>query len=226
MDLRWLQWAKSLQGIAQNGLTYATDPYDRERYEAIRSLAAEMMASYAEADPSYVRALFALDTGHITPKSDVRGVVLWEGRLLLVRERSDGLWTLPGGWADPGESPSAMVEREIYEESGYRTRAVRLLALYDRAKHTHDPEPYDVYKAYFLCELLDVGPHEDGSSRHVRPGRPAESLVGGTAYDEIAEVAFVDPESLPPLSTRRVTADQIARLVALATHPERPAEFD
>jgi ADP-ribose pyrophosphatase YjhB (NUDIX family) len=152
-DPQWLAWAKQLQTIAQTGLTYVRDPYDRERYEQVREIALEMLAAGSGLPMPEARGLFAGETGHATPKVDVRGVVFQGDTILLVRERSDGGWTLPGGWADPGEAPSVATVREVYEESGYRTRAIKLLALYDRDLHGHGPHPYHIYKVFFQCEI-------------------------------------------------------------------------
>lgn len=150
----WLDWARRLQAIAQTGLAYATDPYDRDRYRSLREIAAQMIASRAEVEPGYVLNLFELDTGHATPKVDVRAAVFQQGKVLLVRERSDGAWTLPGGWADPGEPPSAAIVREVQEESGYETRVLRLLAMLDRDKQGHLPAPFFAYKVFFECEIV------------------------------------------------------------------------
>jgi hypothetical protein len=142
MNPQWLDWMQRLQAIAQTGLAYAQDPYDIERYEAVREIAVEMAAAHTGTELSYVRNLFAGQVGHATPKVDVRAVVFRDDAILLVRERAEGRWTLPGGWADINESPSEAVVREAYEESGYRIRAVKLLALYDRNKHAHPPYPF------------------------------------------------------------------------------------
>ncbi len=104
--VRWLEWAQRLQAIAQNGLTYAKDPFDVERYEAIRQIAAEIAASYGQVEVETVAALFAENIGYATPKLDVRGAVFQDGNILMVRGRQDQLWTLPGGWIDVGEAPS------------------------------------------------------------------------------------------------------------------------
>ena len=217
MDPDWLAWAKRLEALAQNGLTYSADPYDTERYEAVRAIAIEMLAARSDADPSDIRDLFARERGHITPKVDVRGAVFRDERVLLVRERGDGRWTLPGGWADPGESPAAGVVREVYEESGYRTRATRLLALYDRDKQGHPPLPYSVYKVFFLCELLDGAPAERAE---------AGQRGHGASFAETDAVAFFPAGALPDLSLTRVTPAQIARLFALYRRPDQPADFD
>ena len=202
----WLAWAKRLQAVAQNGLTFAADPFDVERYEAVRAIAAEMAAQAAGLPAGPVLALFADQVGYATPKVDVRGVVFRDDALLLVRERSDGGWTLPGGWADPTESPSEAVVREVFEESGFRTRATKLLAVLDRGKHPHDPPfAFHVYKLFVRCEI-----------------------VGGAAAasTETDEVAFFREDALPPLSRSRVTDGQIALLFDHHRHPERPADFD
>lgn len=206
MDPRWLDWARRLQAIAQNGLTFSTDPFDRERYQAARAIAAEIMAAGSEAEVEAILALFARDKGYATPKTDVRGVVFRGDDLLLVRERSDGLWALPGGWADIGCSPSENLVKEIREEAGFETRVVKLLALYDKRKHDHAPDnPHHTYKLYFLCEIL---------AGEATPGI------------ETSAVDFFPVDAIPPLSTGRVTAAQIARMFEHRRHPDWPADFD
>ena len=206
MDPKWLEWAKRLQAIAQTGLTYAQNHFDIERYESIREITAEIVAAHSDADLSFVRALFANEAGYATPKVDVRGAVFRDGTILLVKERQDNLWTLPGGWADINESPSEAVVREVYEESGYKTRAVKLLALYDRNRHGHPPLLFYVYKLFFLCELIG--------------GEPSQSI-------ETDGVAFFDEDKIPEeLSLSRVTPAQIARLFEHYRHPDWPTDFD
>src|SRR3974390_2048540 len=128
---RWVQWARELQAIAQTGLHFSESEYDRERYQKILQISVEIFAEYSGQSPSLIQGVFENQSGYATPKVDVRGVVFRSGKLLLVRERTDGLWTLPGGWADVNDSPSAAVAREIYEESGYRARPVKLAAPVD-----------------------------------------------------------------------------------------------
>lgn len=205
MDPIWLQWAKRLQAEAQNGLAYNDDPFNRQRYEAIRQIATEMMATGTGTGDEVILDLFAGQTGHATPKVDVRGVVFQENQILLVRERSEGLWSLPGGWADVYDSPSEATVREIWEESGYRARAVKLLALYDRNKQGHPPMPFHVYKIFFLCEITG--------------GNPQGSI-------ETDDVGFFAEHALPPLSIGRVTPAQIERFFVHSRHPEWPADFD
>jgi ADP-ribose pyrophosphatase YjhB (NUDIX family) len=203
-----LAWSKRLQAIAQNGLTYARDQYDIERYQTVRQIASEMMSGCSEATPSNRFAeLFEGEIGYATPKIDVRAAVFSENAVLLVRERSDGAWTLPGGWADVGDSPSLAAVREVKEESGYDVAARKLAAVYDRdhARHGHPPMAFHVYKLFFLCELIG--------------GTPRPSI-------ETDEVAFFPENNLPPLSVARVTPQQIEHLFGHFRHPEWPTSFD
>ncbi len=210
-----LEWAQKLQAIAQTGLHYDVTPFDHERYEEIMAIAVEMLTADGSADVETMQAFVNAQSGHATPKTDVRGVVFCEDKILLVQEKMDEYrWTLPGGWADIGKSASEGVVREVYEESGYRTRAVKLLALYDRNKQDHPPIPFHAYKAYFLCELTD-------RERHVDPSRDSAS------YAEIGEVGFFAEDEIPEqLSIGRVNAQQIARLFEHLHDPDLPTDFD
>ncbi|GAC1360606.1 MAG: NUDIX hydrolase [Ktedonobacteraceae bacterium] len=205
MDPKWLQWAKSLQTMSQTGLTFAKDPYDIARYEIIRDMAAEMMASQTDTDFAAIKNLFLREEGYATPKVDVRAATFRDESVLLVKERSDGGWTLPGGWADVGEAPSAATVREVREESGYEVRATRLLALYDKEQHDHPPSPYYTYKVYFDCELIG--------------GTPSASI-------ETDGVDFFPVHQLPPLSLSRITPKVLARLFELHQNPALPTDFD
>ena len=205
MNFQWLTWVRQIQAIAQTGLTYTKDVYDIERYHALSTLAAEIAAQHTDTPFTLIRDLFTAEVGHATPKVDVRAAVFCAEKILLVRERADGLWTLPGGWADVGESPSLAAVREAAEESGYQTRAIKLLALYDRDKHGHPPHPFHIYKLIFQCELLG--------------GAPTQS-------EETDGVDFFAEHQLPPLSMGRVTAAQIVRLFAHYRNPHWPTDFD
>jgi ADP-ribose pyrophosphatase YjhB (NUDIX family) len=205
----WVGWVSRLQAIAQAGLELSDGPYDLERYRTVRALAAEIAAAHldlpTEAERLRLDELLDGDGGYPTPKVDVRALVRRDGAVLLVRERVDGRWSLPGGWADVGWSPAAMVEREVAEESGYQVRARRLLALWDRSRHNPDPFPHSVYKVAVACDLL-----------------------GGTARPSIEtlEANWFPPGALPELSTTRTTKAQITRLVMLDDHPELPPDLD
>ncbi len=205
-DPQWLLWANRIRSIAQAGLTYSEGPFDRERYEQLQELAAEIVAGHTQTPMPEVLDLFRQENGYPTPKVDVRGVVFKNDAILLVQEAQDNnLWTLPGGWADVFDSPREAVEREVREESGYETRAVRLLAVYDRDRQGHPPHPDAIYKMFFLCEITG--------------GAPANSL-------ETSGVGFFREENIPPLSLGRVLPGQIARCFTWHRHPELPTEFD
>jgi len=207
MEPQWLRWSKELQAIAQIGLTYsATNHFDMERYSRIREIASEMMSFSGDMEKGTLLELFQREEGYATPKVDVRGVVFREEKVLLVKEVADGFWTLPGGWADVNESPSESVVREVREESGFETRAVKVLAVYDRSKQGHVPVlPFHVYKLFFLCELIG--------------GEAATSF-------ETSEVGFFAENALPELSLSRVTPQQIGRFFDHRRHPQWNTDFD
>jgi ADP-ribose pyrophosphatase YjhB (NUDIX family) len=202
----WLVWARELQAIAQTGLNFSADPYDLERYQRLRAIAVDMLAAGSGTPIERISALFEQDLGYPTPKVDVRGAVFRDERILLVREISDGRWTLPGGWADVNQSARESVEREIQEESGFRARAQKLAAVWDyrRQGHVHN-HPYSIYKFFFICEL-----------------------IGGaaTVSTETSAVEFFQLEQLPELSLGRVTPAQIARMYEHRRNPELMTEFD
>ncbi|MEZ4570936.1 MAG: NUDIX hydrolase N-terminal domain-containing protein [Thermomicrobiales bacterium] len=145
----WVVWARRLRAIAQTGLAYGESEYDLERYRQIARIADEIFAGHTGADLSQIEDFFAQDSGYATPQVDVRGAVFRDGQVLLVRERLDGLWTLPGGFADVNDSPSKAVEREIFEESGFRARASKLAMVYDK-----EPARPSSFSAAHLQTLL------------------------------------------------------------------------
>ncbi len=200
-----LPWSRRLAALAQTGITYAQSPFDIQRYEEIRSIAAEMMARESMHPPSALIELFKIDRGYATPKVDVRGLVFRDGKLLLVREKEDGLWTPPGGWVDVGDSPSEAVEKEIVQESGFTAKAIKLIGVYNRDQHGHSPLPFAVFKLHILCQL-----------------------TGGAAAvsDETTEVDFFARDAMPPLSVARVVMHQIERAFEHQAHPDWPADLD
>jgi len=203
---KWLEWGRRLQALAQNGLAYAENPFDVERYTQLRELAAEIIAAHSGLTVERAAELFAEETSYATPKVDVRGVVFKDDGILLVREMADrGRWTLPGGWADVGESPREAVVREVHEESGFETRPVKLLAVYDKAKHGHPPDLLYIYKLFILCELIG--------------GEAAHSI-------ETQGAAFFREDDIPELSIGRTTKEQLARMFEHYRNPDLPTEFD
>ena len=202
--MQWLPWVRRIQTAAQAGLMYAKDPFDRERYAALLELAAEMTARIADVDPAQALDIFRVERGYPTPKVDIRAVVQQHGKLLFVREASDGRWSLPGGWADIGESPAEVAVREVREETGFEVRASKLLAVLDKAKHEHPSELWYVYKIFFACEL-----------------------VGGvaSASHETLEVAFFGSDELPELSLDRVSRGQVLRMFEHCRDTSLPTDF-
>jgi ADP-ribose pyrophosphatase YjhB (NUDIX family) len=198
--------ARKLQATAQTGLEFNTNEYDRERYELVGKIAAELMAAHCDTPIETFQKMFGKQDGYATPKVDVRAAAFRDGKILLVREAADGLWTMPGGWSDVNDSPREAVEREVVEESGFLVKATKLAAVYDRAKHPHEPPlPFHVYKMFFVCEI-----------------------IGGeaTTSRETLEVGFFAPDALPPLSTSRNLAFQIHRLFEHAKNPALATDFD
>jgi ADP-ribose pyrophosphatase YjhB (NUDIX family) len=200
-----LAWARKVRAVAQNGLTFSKDPYDLERYRQLSELAESVLQTELGIPQQSTAEFWKGEIGYATPKVEVRGAVFSEDRVLLVRERSDGRWTLPGGWVDINDSPAQAVEREILEESGYRARAVKLAALLDKNRHPHPPSVHHIYKLLFLCELL-----------------------GGSAAvsQETDAVDFFALDALPELSRGRILESQIARLYEHQRQRALPTDFD
>jgi ADP-ribose pyrophosphatase YjhB (NUDIX family) len=201
-----LSIAREVRAIAQTGLTFTADGFDRQRYLRLQELAALLMSQGSDAEFEALLPLLRQEQGYATPKVDVRGAAFVDGRVLMVREISDGRWTLPGGWADVNQTPRQCVEREIAEESGFKARALKLAAVRDYQRSGHPPHHIDsIYKMFFLCEI-----------------------IGGAAApsDETSEVAFFAPDALPPLSLGRTTQAQIERMFHHFEHPQIPTEFD
>lgn len=205
MSTQWLDWAKRIQALSQSGLAFSKDIYDIERYEEFRKISVEIMAAYTDLDMNKIEGLFTNETGYQTPKVDVRGVVFKDGQLLMVKENIDDKWALPGGFCDIGLSPSENVVKEIKEESGYDVIPVKLIAILDKNKHPHPPEPYHYYKIFILCEIIG-----------------GESAVG----PETNQVEFFSENNLPPLSTNRNTESQIKTMFEFFREPEKETIFE
>lgn len=150
---QWLAWARQIQALAQTGLYYASTEYDLQRYRRLLDVAAEILSKYTSMAERELVDLFIQQAGYATPRVDVRGAVFKEGKILLVQERSDGGWTMPGGWADVGDVPSHAAEREVLEEAGFVVKAHKLVGVYD-ANRSRPLEIFHAYKLVFLCDLL------------------------------------------------------------------------
>ena len=201
---QWLAWAQEIFSLSQSGLTYSGNEYDLERYKRLQEITAEMIASQSTVSKEAVLDSFSMQAGYITPKVDVRGAVVRDGKILLIQERADGNWAMPGGWADLGNSPASVAEREVWEESGFRVKAEKVVSVID-ANRLEPMEFYHAYKIIFLCRLLDGEPR--------------------TSYETLA-VDFFDLDHLPPLSVYRTNEAMLQEVFAHLANPDRPTAFD
>lgn len=200
-----LDLVRRLLALAQSGLHFTPQEYDRERYREVIDIATRLLSFESGVASEYLRRTWLVEDGYATPKVDVRGAVFRDRHVLLVRETSDGKWTLPGGWADVNDSPALAVEKEIEQESGFTARAVKLAAVYDRNKHGHPPYFFHAWKLFFICEITSGAPR---------------------LSHETDGVEFFPLDALPELSTGRSTATQIERMYQHHQHRDWPTEFD
>ena len=150
---RWLEWAREIQALAQTGQTYAMNDWQRGRYRRLMEISAEIISAHTHLPIEPILEGFVNQPGYATPKVDVRGAVFKDGKILLVRERMDGGWTMPGGWADVGDSPAQGAEREVLEESGFCVRTRKVVGVYD-ANRAEPMELYHAVKLVFLCDII------------------------------------------------------------------------
>ena len=204
-NLKWLEWAREIQALSQTGLTYSQNHYETARYERLMTIASEITAAHTGLDAQALCENFLSQPGYATPKVDVRGAMIREGKILLVQEKSDERWCMPGGWADVGDIPSEMVAREVVEESGLIVHPIRLIGVYDANRNGTPLSFFHAYKLVFLCEI-----------------------VGGTPSggDETLVAEFYDPGSLPALSIERTNHRHIADALSCWHDPALPAKFD
>ncbi|WP_201715639.1 NUDIX hydrolase [Rossellomorea arthrocnemi] len=205
MSDKWLEWAKRIQALSQSGLAFSKDVYDIERYEELRSISTEIMQEYTGLNMKTIKDLFTNEKGYQTPKVDVRGVVFKDDNILMVKEKVDDKWSLPGGFCDIGLSPSENIVKEIKEESGYDVTPVKLLALLDLNKHPHPPQPYHYYKIFIQCKVT---------------GGEAKSGV------ETKGIGFFKEDHLPELSVGRNTESQIRMLFEFLRDSQKETVFD
>ena len=184
---KWLQWAIELQSLAQAGLTYCKDVYDRERYDRIRDISAEILSEMSDIPTETVKDLFCNETGYQTPKLDTRAAIFNEGKILLVCE-NNGKWSLPGGWCDVNVSVGENTIKEVKEESGLDVKGVSIIAVQDRAKHNRPLYAYGICKVFVLCELV---------------GGSFQKNIETTGFDYFSE------NDLPELATEKNSAEQI-----------------
>ncbi len=200
----WLAWARELQAIAQSGIAYSKDPFDIGRFARVTEIAADIVAGHTTLNQTELVDDFQAQIGYATPKIDVRGAIVQDDKVLLVQEKADGKWCLPGGWGDVAVPPAEMVAREVWEESGVRVRVTRLVGVYD-TNRVNTPAFYHAYKLVFLCEITG--------------GTPAPG-------DETLDAGFFSLSNLPPLSNIRTSTRHLADVFAHHRKPESAAVFD
>jgi 8-oxo-dGTP pyrophosphatase MutT (NUDIX family) len=202
---RWLIWAREIQALAQSGLAYSSNEYERIRYGRLIEIAGQIVEAHTDLSGEAVLASLSMQPGYATPKVDVRGAVVRDGRILLVQERSDGRWCMPGGWADVGDLPSEVAAREVWEESGFEARPYKVVGVYDANRDGRPLEFYHAYKIVFLCEI---------TGGHARPSH------------ETQDVGFFGFDDLPPLSPNRTNERHLSEVLAHLVDPQRPVAFD
>jgi len=204
-EKKWLTWAKEIQGICQAGLQYSKDPFDIERFEQLREISVDIIANYTEIDHTKVRDLFANEEGYQTPKVDARAVIFKESKLLLVKEKSDNKWALPGGWADIGITLKENLIKESLEEAGAVVKPRKIIMIHDRNSRVFDNFPYSVYKIFVLCDYI------------------SDSYIENI---ETTETGFFTRENLPELSIVRNTGEEIEECFKFLEDEKREAIFD
>ncbi len=201
----WLEWAREIQAISQNGLTYSTSSFDTQRYGRLMEIAADIIQKHTTISKDNILDNFRIQPGYATAKVDVRGAIIRDGKLLLVQERSDECWCMPGGWADVGEAPAEMVAREVLEESGYVVEVKKVVGVYDANREGRPLEFFHAYKIVFFCEITG--------------GEPRTS-------DETMAVDFFEFDNLPPLSINRTNNRHLNDILAHVNDPARQTVFD
>ncbi|MGV8905818.1 MAG: NUDIX hydrolase [Acetobacterium sp.] len=205
MEKQWIIWARELQSISQSGLTYCKNDYDLDRYREIETLSQEIIKKHTELPEEVIKEYYQKESGYLTPKVDVRGAVIVNDKILLVKEKIDGCWSLPGGWGDVNRSLSENVKKEAFEEAGVLIETIRLVGVLDRSKWVDDACPHTIYKIFVLCNLLEGGFQEN---------------------TETDESGFFPLDGLPPLSMGRTTVEQLELCFKAKRDPNFMAIFD
>ena len=202
---RWLEWAREIQQLSQTGLAFAITDYEKKRYKRLTEITAEIIEHHTQLEKQSVGKVLMAHPGYATPKIDVRAAVVSDSKILLVQERSDKRWAMPGGWADVGDIPSEVAIRETKEESGYDVKPVKVIGVFDANRLGGQLELFHAFKIVFLCEL-----------------------IGGkaTTSDETQDVNFFGFDSLPALSLNRTNKKHINEIILHLSEPERASYFD
>jgi len=205
MKNNWLEIAIQMQSIAQSGLTYAKDQFDIERYKQLEELSLEAMKQITLEDKGLIRNLFANETGYKTPKVGVRAIVFKDDKVLMVKEKIDGGWCIPGGWCDTGFSPKENLIKEVQEEAGIIVEPYRIAGILDKFFYKHPPSPYRTYMIFALCRIV---------SGEISSG------------NETTDVGFFGKEELPELSPKRITPEQMEMVFEFLKNPAKEVVFN
>ena len=205
-EIELINIAKRIKALAQNGLVFSLSEYDTERYQELSELSDKITSLLTDCTPIQIQESYLPAKEYVTPKVDIRAVVFNDNNeILMVREKADGLWSLPGGWADIGFTPKEVAEKEVKEETGLNVKAEKLLAVLDMRNHNHPPSPYYVYKVFISCKLID------GEFNSV--------------FD-ILDKGFFKQNEIPPLSSSRILKPQLDLMFEFHNNPDKPAVTD
>jgi len=202
---QWREWAREIQQLSQTGLAFAVTDYERKRYNRLTELTAEIVEHHTSLEKKAVEKVMMKQPGYATPKIDIRAAVIKDDKILLVQERSDERWAMPGGWADVGDIPSEVAIRETKEESGYDVKPIKVIGVFDANRLGGQLELFHAFKIVFLCKFIG--------------GEAATS-------DETCGVSFFNFDDLPPLSLNRTNDTHINEILAHLKDPQKPAYFD
>lgn len=205
MTEKWLAWAREIQSLCQTGLAFASTNYEVERYKRLLEISAEITSSHTNLSTVELAKIFMEQPGYATPKIDVRAAVIVKDKILLVQERTDDKWSMPGGWADVGDFPAQVAERETKEESGFVVKATKLIGVFDANRSGRPMEFFHAFKLIFLCDL-----------------------IGGEAStsSETKDVKFFPLNELPPLSENRTNQKHINEIISHLSDINRPSFFE
>ena len=201
----WLEWAREIQQLSQTGLAFASTNYEKERYVRLLEIVAEIIAEHTQLERDSIKKEMMELPGYATPKVDVRAAVVNDDKILLVQERTDNKWAMPGGWADVGDLPSEVAIRETKEESGFDVKPVKVIGVFDANRKPERLEFFHAFKIVFLCEL-----------------------IGGeaTPSDETLDARFFSFDDLPEFSPNRTNARHLNEIIAHLKDPQRKTYFD
>jgi ADP-ribose pyrophosphatase YjhB (NUDIX family) len=213
LEPQWIHWAREIRAIAQTGLYFTSDEnpninnriFDQKRYARLLELSADIIANHGDIHKDSLLNSFAMESGYITPKVDVRAAIFEGDEILLVQDSAERSWSMPGGWADINVSPSKMVEREVLEESGIVSKTIKIIGLYE-ANHDRDPvSVFHAYKIVFLCE------------------RTGGDLRGS---EETSAVRYFPMKELPEMKGPRSNLEQVMEAYQHHLDPDRLAYFE